>query len=134
MQIIPFFITEDGVKYYDPSVYRLRGESYTLNCDRLGMNVRKLTFYPTGSTAMFRLHVDNKKIKMLSKNVYNITNLAYNDSGEYACRVFSKTTDDNGGYSVQLIVLQKGITYGTLLCFSLIETKIIIHVECSFCD
>ena len=32
------------------------------------------------------LSVDNKKIELVSKNVFNITRLAYNDTGDYMCQ------------------------------------------------
>ena len=38
-----------------------------------------------------KLQVDNKKIKLVSKNVFNITNLTTSDHGWYTCEVCGKT-------------------------------------------
>ena len=37
-----------------------------------------------------KLEVDNKKIKLVSKNVFNITNLTTQDHGWYTCQVCGK--------------------------------------------
>ena len=109
MQIIPFSITDDGVKYYDPFVYRLPGEWIIINCRYHGRYVRNFLFSPTGSTAKFYVYVDNEKIKVVSENLYNITSLANNDSGRYKCRLWWTNTSGEI-IAHQLIVLQKGIT------------------------
>ena len=63
-----------------------------INCDvhpflraTLSFKSGNLTYLRPGS--LTDLHVDNKKIKLASKNVFNITRLAYDDSGEYICSI-----------------------------------------------
>ena len=59
------------------------------------------------------LHVDNKKIKLASKNVFNITRLAYDDSGQYICSIIVLNASDFVEGEVTrhyLIVLKEGKT------------------------
>ena len=105
------FYTDDGVKYYDPSTCRFPGEWMLINCDLHDWAVQTdLSYKPTGSDNLVELPVDNKKIKLASKNVYNITRLTYNDSGEYICDVliFNSTKIARGEViRRQLIVLKQ---------------------------
>ena len=60
-----------------------------------------------------QLNVDGEKIKLLPTNVYNITHLAYNDSGVYNCTirlsgVYFRTTRE--------VVVLKGKKLSTLYC------------------
>ena len=83
-----------------------------INCDRHDWAVKtELSYKPTGSDNFIDLHVDNKKIKLASKNVYNITHLAYNDSGEYICSVWTLNNKKKAAgeeIRLQLIVLKHG--------------------------
>ncbi len=59
-----------------------------INCDYHDWAPTDLWFMPADARdngSVFDLPVDHEKIKLASKNVYNITNLAYNDSGLYLC-------------------------------------------------
>jgi hypothetical protein len=113
VQIIPSFTT-DGVKYYDPSIYRLLGEWMLINCDVSYWVPTTLSFKPNGSTNISDLHVDNEKIKLASKNVFNITRLMYEDSGHYICTIISCNDAAMVEGEVtrhQLTVLKEGKTY-----------------------
>ena len=86
VQTIPSFNT-DAVKYYDPSVYRLRGEWKVINCGDIWAYAF-LMFTPidvNATTLPYPRYVDNEKIKLVSKNAFNITRLTYYDSGQYMC-------------------------------------------------
>ena len=113
MQIIPS-ITTDGVKYYDPSIYRLPGEWMLIKCNIFDWAPTTLSFKPNGTTNISDLPVDNEKIKLASKNVFNITRLEYEDSGEYICFIITwNATGDMVKGEVtrhQLTVLKEGKT------------------------
>ena len=61
-----------------------------INCD-VHPFLRATLSFKSGNLTYLRpasdLHVDNKKIKLASKNVFNITRLAYDDSGQYICTI-----------------------------------------------
>ncbi len=94
MKTIPTF-NIDGVKYYDPSIWRLPGEWMIINCDVYDWDRTYLSVIPADGRdngSVIDLPVDHEKIKLASKNVYNITNLAYNDSGQYICDIIIVNT------------------------------------------
>ena len=60
--------------------------------------------------------VDGKKIKWSSNTSFNVTELAYNDSGRYICETLWSTDTAGGNYMARktryfLTVLKKGNTY-----------------------
>ena len=60
------------------------------------------------ATLMFNdknLTVDNKKVKYVAKNVFNITSLVKEDGGIYACKVCNKEYSDK----ITLRISIKGI-------------------------
>ena len=71
-------------------------------------------FVNSSYTVSEDLFVDNKKIFLISKNVYNITNLTYYDSGVYGCQI-SETIDDRTRLTLSknqvVTVLKKGKTH-----------------------
>ena len=79
-------------------------------CDVHGWAKTDLSFKPTGGNNIIDLHVDDKKIKLASKNVYNITRLTYNDSGEYICDIQILNTSVVEITRHQLLVLKEGKT------------------------
>ena len=81
-------LNADGIRYYKPSVYRLTGEWILVNCED-GDDI-SLVFNGTGSKLIKDLPVDHNKIKLVALNVFNVTNLTNNDTGEYACNMVSK--------------------------------------------
>ena len=84
-----------------------------IKCDDHGWATTDLLFQPTGSNDIIDLHVDNKKIKLASKNVYNITHLTYNDSGEYICYIITLNTSEKAAAEItrhELLVLKEGKT------------------------
>ncbi len=116
MKIIPTF-NIDGVKYYDPSMCRLPGEWIIINCDVVHDAVRVyLGLNPAderNNGSSIDLLVDHEKIKLASKNVYNVTHLAYNDSGQYRCDIilFNSTNRTTGEVTRHyLTVLREGKT------------------------
>ena len=78
----------DGVKYYKPSIYRLPGEWILVQCDE--STEISLAFKRIGAKFMKDLPVDHNKIKRVEWNVYNVTNLTYDDTGEYVCNRVSR--------------------------------------------
>ncbi|XP_028407243.1 fibroblast growth factor receptor 2-like [Dendronephthya gigantea] len=76
----------------DFDVYRFRGEWLLVNCavntaDNATLILRK---EPRSTTSEITRVVDNKKIKMAAKNVFNITNVTITDEGRYFCNVCNK--------------------------------------------
>ena len=67
-------------------IYNLPGEWKSIDCSTVDDpdNVT-LLFKRKGSNKISFPSVDNKKIKLVSKHVFNITNLQYNDTGMYMC-------------------------------------------------
>ncbi|CAB4029960.1 basement membrane-specific heparan sulfate proteoglycan core, partial [Paramuricea clavata] len=114
VQIIRSFHT-DGIKYYDPSLYRLRGEWKVINCDVYNWASVSFVFSPVNkSEKPIKFHLPTKKIKLVSKNVYNVTPLAYKDSGQYICNIcVLNTTRYTAGKITRhnLFVLEEGKAY-----------------------
>ena len=107
---ITFSFNIGGVQYYNPSIVRLPGEWILIHCNVYdGSNVT-LSFKPyEKSNAIRELFINDGKIKLVSKNVFNITRLIHDDSGEYTCyfdRHRPKTTMEKIGY--QVIILEQG--------------------------
>ena len=74
-----------GVNYKKGSIYRFPGEWMLIQCfvhDRANYS---LSIPPMNSGKKHDLSVDGKKIKWSSNTSYNVTDLAYNDSGQYIC-------------------------------------------------
>ena len=92
--------------------YRLRGQWTTLDCSSLVVHESDnvtLLFKRKGSSKISFPPVDNKKIKLVSKNNFNITRLEYNDTGMYMCS--NQTLRNNTRYLVifakyKLVVLK----------------------------
>lgn len=99
-----------GVQYYNPSFVRLPGEWILIHCNAYPRSNATLSFKPyETSDALYELPIDDGKIELVSKNVFNITRLARNDSGEYTCffdRHRPNTTLKKIGY--QVIILEEG--------------------------
>ena len=116
VHIIPYIYADD-VKYYEPSIYRLPGEWIDINCDLLPRGTSSLSVVRKSKTHFtiesYDLSVDNKKIFWVSKNVYNITRLTYNDSAQYECQTSERLnmrTELTLFKDQNLIVLKKGKT------------------------
>ena len=64
---------------------RLPGEWILIKCKVPDWaTITNIGLNPLGKTGIsYTFYVDGKKIKLVSKNVFNITRLAYNDSGQY---------------------------------------------------
>ena len=77
-----------------------------INCNVHNDTNATLSFKPNGSDTTYDLSVNDEKIKLASKNVFNITRLAYNDSGEYNCTISTGNTTDITEH--QLMVLKEG--------------------------
>ena len=79
---------KNEVKYYDRSIVRFPGEWILINCKVPKSTQSVLSFKPQGGmnhTIYHQLPVDHQKIKLVHKNIYNVTHLTYNDSGMYNC-------------------------------------------------
>ena len=84
---------------------RIQGEWIKINCAiRTSENVT-LWFGKTKGKITKKLEVDNKKIRLVSKNVFNITDLTTKDRGWYTCQVCG------GKHAKFLEVLGQGKAY-----------------------
>ena len=72
-------------------MYHIPGDWKSIDCSSYGEHVIPtdvvLLFQRYNSTKISFPSVDNKKIKLISKNNFNITRLTYNDTGIYMCSV-----------------------------------------------
>ena len=88
-----FSTTKTGISWKDRTYYRklrIQGEWIKINCAiRISGNVHLWFGKRKGETTK-KLKVDNEKIKLVSKNVFNITNLTTEDHGWYTCQVCRK--------------------------------------------
>ena len=88
---ISFFLGT-GVSWKDKTFYRrlrLQGEWITFNCAIKTSENATLWFGKTKNEMKYK--VDDKKMKLVSKNVFNISNLKTDDGGWYTCIVCGKT-------------------------------------------
>jgi hypothetical protein len=70
---------------------RIQGEWIKINCEiGTSANVNLWFGKDVGKTTK-KLQVDDKKIRLVSRNVFNITNLRTSDSGWYTCEVCGNT-------------------------------------------
>ena len=111
-----FSFNTDGIKYYDLSTYRLRGEWKVINCDVYNRAYVSFGFWPANKSEKYvrSFPVPTEKIKLVSRNVYNVTRLAYKDSGQYICEMMMNTTDGDVTRHYtrhSLFVLEEGKTY-----------------------
>ena len=72
-----------------------------------------LLFKRNGSTKISLLSVDNTKIKLVSKNYFNITHLEYNDTGMYMC---SKQTLRNNTHYLVVFIKYKHVVIKGKVC------------------
>ena len=90
-----------------------------IRCDVPAWANSTLSLQPKGmNETIYNLSVDNEKIRLISKNVFNITNLAYNDSGDYMCEsdmLEEPNTASRVMTRYRLIVIKKGKTCLRLL-------------------
>ena len=70
---------------------RLQGEWITFNCAIQTSAIVTLWFGKFRNEIRYMLPVHDKKVKLVSKNVFNISNLTTNDGGWYTCVVCDKT-------------------------------------------
>ena len=105
-----FYLNAGGVEYYNPSSVRLPGEWILIDCDVLNRPNATLSFKPDGiQDTIYDLPIDHEKIKLTSKNVFNITRLTHHDSGEYTCDFNGQQSNATIGKRGQkVIVLNKG--------------------------
>ena len=79
-----------GVSWKDGTYYRqirIRGEWIKINCGIRTSESVTLWFGKSRGETTKKLEVDDKNIKLVSKNVFNITNLTTEDHGWYTCEV-----------------------------------------------
>ena len=89
----PFRISETGVSWKDTTYYRkirIQGEWIKINCAITTSENVSLWFGKSKGETTKKLEVDDKKIKLVSKNVFNMTNLTTQDHGWYTCQVCGK--------------------------------------------
>ena len=81
------------VAWKDRTYYRklrIQGEWIKINCAITTSETVTLWFGKSKGETTKKLEVDDKKIKLVSKNVFNITNLTTQDHGWYTCQVCGK--------------------------------------------
>ena len=85
-----------------------------IRCDVPARANSTLSLQPKGmNETIYNLSVDNEKIRLISKNIFNITNLAYNDSGDYMCEsdmLEEPNTASRVMIRYRLIVIKEGKT------------------------
>ena len=69
---------------------RIQGEWIKINCAITTSETVTLWFGKSKGETTKKLEVDDKKIKLISKNVFNMTNLTTEDQGWYTCQVCGK--------------------------------------------
>ena len=102
-----------------------------IRCDLPAWANSTLSHQPKGmNKTIYNLSVDNEKIRLISKNIFNITNLAYNDSGDYMCEsdMLEKPNTASRVIRYRLIVI-KGKTCLRLLsvCTSFYPSFTVFH-------
>ena len=104
-------LNADGVKYYNPSIYRFLGEWILFKCNH--SSGESLAFKQRESKSVKHLPVDHKKIKIDTRHFYNVTNLTNHDTGEYVCYMSTGVIGQVHGEEIKgqhLVVLKKGKT------------------------
>lgn len=91
---------------------RLPGEWILIKCKVPDWaTITNIGLNPLGKTGIsYTFYVDDKKIKLVSKNVFNITQLAYNDSGQYTYGYYSQKGNMSMGIvgRYDVLVLKEG--------------------------
>ena len=88
-----FLFPDTGVSWKDKTLYRrlrIQGEWIKFNCAIETSEKVTLWYGENMGETTKKLQVDNKKIKLIAENVFNMTNLTTNDEGWYTCEVCGK--------------------------------------------
>jgi hypothetical protein len=88
MPVFYFAVNTQKQQGYAPVLTYLSGEWMLMNCS-VNTPDNATLFRKVYGQDKYAVHVDNKKVKMPAKNVFNITNLSSSDRATYTCEVCS---------------------------------------------
>ena len=109
--------------YFKPTIFRYSRQWALLNCtcnhNKTLCDQRaniSLWFRLPKSVTFDELPVGNEKIELVTRNVFNITHLAFNDTGEYKCinKFWSSNTtitEEMTIYPLEILLLREGKIY-----------------------
>lgn len=123
------------VKYYNRSIVRFPGEWILIDCQYPIHTRSLLLFKPQFGMNHTKFHqrfVDHQKIKLVSNDVYNITNLTYDDSGIYKCTARISPTFLSLNLTREVLVL-KGKNRQLLFIFGWIRLVSVVGLGLQVC-